>query len=100
VALCVPAGEDGMAWAALMAGALRPTVLHVAVPAATDGERLRALLGELPPVDGLHLVGVAGAPTPAVALSTGVPVVSLDGAAATPEAWAELLVGRVRDGEG
>ena len=89
-----PLGQSS-AWAGEMLEALEPTVVWGLVDACRKVEDITAWSDDLGGLDALCLSGLDDTVSPASALQTGVPVVLLEGQAATPERWADVLIGRL-----
>jgi hypothetical protein len=89
-----PLGQSS-AWAGEMLEALEPTVVWGLVDACRKVEDITAWSDDLGGLDALCLNGLDDTVSPASALQTGVPVVLLEGQAATPERWADVLIGRL-----
>jgi hypothetical protein len=85
----------GAAWATQMLRALEPTLCWGVASAGHKPEDLAAWSDALGGLDAIALVDLDGTTTPAAALSAAVPVGSLDGEPATPEAWARVLCDRL-----
>jgi len=89
-----PLGQSS-AWAGEVLEALEPTVVWGLVDAGRKVEDITAWSDDLGGLDALCLSGLDDTVSPASALQTGVPVVLLEGQAATPERWADVLIGRL-----
>jgi hypothetical protein len=89
-----PLGQSS-AWAGEVLEALEPTVVWGLVDAGRKVEDITAWSDDLGGLDALCLNGLDDTVSPASALQTGVPVVLLEGQAATPERWADVLMGRL-----
>ena len=89
-----PLGQSS-AWAGEVLEALEPTVVWGLVDAGRKVEDITAWSDDLGGLDALCLSGLDDTVSPASALQTGVPVVLLEGQAATPERWADVLMARV-----
>ena len=88
-----PLGED-QEWARAVLKALRPSSVVAVVSATTKPEDVARWVQAIGGADALAVVEVRGTCTPGAVLSTGIPVRSLDGEAATPAQWAAVCAAR------
>ncbi|MEI4270727.1 hypothetical protein TEK04_03225 [Klenkia sp. LSe6-5] len=96
VAVDVPLGDAGGAWAAQMVHAWSGTAVWAVLDSTRKPGALRSWLAELPRVDAVVVTDTDAAPDPAALLDgLPVPVAVVDGARATPHRWAALLCERL-----
>ena len=95
VALDAPMGPGGQAWAAEMLASLEPTAAWGVADAWRKPEDIAAWSDSLGGLDALTLAETGSTSSPATVLQLGLPVALLDGEAATPERWADLLLDRL-----
>ncbi|MFC7575815.1 hypothetical protein ACFQX8_27930 [Klenkia terrae] len=96
VAVDVPLGDAGGAWAAQMVQAWDATAVWGVLDSTRKPAALRSWLAGLPRVDAVVVTDTDSAPDPAALLEgLPVPVAVVDGARATPHRWAALLCERL-----
>ncbi len=96
VAVDVPLGDAGGAWAAQMVQAWDATAVWGVLDSTRKPAALRSWLAGLPRVDAVVVTDTESAPDPAALLEgLPVPVAVVDGARATPHRWAALLCERL-----
>jgi hypothetical protein len=89
-AVYAPALGDSQQWVREVLHAMRPSSVVAVVSATTKPEDVARWVRAIGGADALALVDVRRTCTPGAALSIGVPVLSLDGEAATPSCWAKV----------
>jgi hypothetical protein len=87
-AVYAPALGEDQRWARDVLEAMRPSSVVAVVSATTKPEDLARWVAAIGGADALALVDVRATCTPGAVLSIGIPVLSLDGQAATPSCWA------------
>lgn len=97
VAVCASPDDGPSAWARDILSALEPAAVWGAVEAARKAADIAAWAASLGGLDALALECTQASTTPAEVLACGVPVGMIDGAPATPQRWAELLLGRLQE---
>ncbi|SDN59615.1 hypothetical protein SAMN05660199_00365 [Klenkia soli] len=96
IAVDVPLGDAGGAWAAQMVQAWDATAVWGVLDSTRKPAALRSWLAGLPRVDAVVVTDTDAAPDPAALLEgLPVPVAVVDGARATPHRWAALLCERL-----
>ncbi len=88
VAVYAPALGEDQRWAREVLRAMRPSSVVAVVSATTKPEDVARWVQAVGGADALALVDVRRTCTPGAVLSIGIPVLSLDGEAATPSCWA------------
>lgn len=97
VAVCASPDDGPSAWARDVLSALEPAAVWGAVEAARKPADIAAWAASLGGLDALALECTQASTTPAEVLACGVPVGMIDGAPATPQRWAELLLERLEE---
>lgn len=97
VAVDLTPGRDGHAWAAEVLAALDADQVRLVARAWQVTDELAAKAAILGGVDGLELVELDAAAEPEAFLELALPVLGLDGRAASSEMWAALLMERRND---
>lgn len=91
VGVCAPALGGDQSWTKAMLMALKPTSVWGVVSATTKLVDIAAWIDTIGGVDALALYDVAATRTPAEILELGLPISRVDGHAATPMRWAQLV---------
>jgi hypothetical protein len=95
VALDAPMSPGGQKWAAEMLASLEPTAAWGVADASRKPEDVAAWSDALGGLDALSVADTGSTVSPATILQLGLPVALLDGEAATPERWADVLLERL-----
>ena len=97
VAVDLTPGRDGHVWAAEVLAAMGADEVRLVARAWQVTDELAPKAAVLGGVDGLELVDVEAAGEPESFLDLDIPVLGIDGRAATPELWAALMLERRND---
>jgi predicted nuclease with RNAse H fold len=95
VVVDAPLDSENSRWVRTIVEALRATAVWAVVDATRKTADVARQLRGFGLVDAIAVHGVTATGDPASVLSLGVPVASLDGRRATPQAWAALLCDRL-----
>ena len=93
-AVYAPALGEDQRWTREVLRAMRPSLVVAVVSATTKPEDIQEWARAIGGADALALVDVRRTCTPGSILSVGIPVLSLDGEAATPSCWAGICGAR------
>ncbi|MGY6499356.1 MAG: hypothetical protein ACXIVQ_00455 [Acidimicrobiales bacterium] len=97
VAVDLTLGAEGASWAHDVVARLRADEVRLVAKAWQLADQLASKAHALGTVDGLELVEVEASAEPELFLELTMPVLSIDGRAATSELWAALLMERRND---